>query len=183
MFKKKKKKTRKLRKWVIWIHLLHIFPAGLLLLLRLTYLNSHCSHQDCAASYVPAVLASYTLLVYSPGCLEGPDQGQSFAAADCELAYEQREAVSASVRVPARYNRQRHRDMRGLYRMSCSIFITERRTASCGVPALCPPSWTVLPLSLFFFSYLFLSSFILDSTTHNSLPSLGCFSPSSPKPS
>lgn len=42
-----------MRNWVIWFHLLHIFPAELLLLLRLTYLSSRSSHQDCAASYVP----------------------------------------------------------------------------------------------------------------------------------
>lgn len=88
--------------------MLHIFPAGLLLLLRLTCLSSLCSHQDCAASSVLAVLASYTHLVYIPGCLEDPDEGQRGAAAVCEVAYE----ASASVRAPARYSRQRYRDAR-----------------------------------------------------------------------
>lgn len=150
-----------MRNWVIWIHLLHIFPAGLLLLLRLAYLSSHCSHQDCAASYVPAVFASYTDLVYIPGCLEGPDQGQSCAAADCELAYEpplpQWGYLLGTTGTGTRGD---------LYNVMQHIY-----HSSWGVPVLCPPPWTVLPLSLFF-SYLFLCSFILDSTTHNSLPYL-----------
>ena len=116
--------------------MLHIFPAGLLLLLRLTYLSSHCSHQDCAASYMPAVLASYTHLVYTPGCLEGPDQGQSCAAADRELAYEQQEAASASVRVPARYNRERHRDMLGL--LQChAVYLSQKGEQPAGVSQHC----------------------------------------------
>lgn len=50
-----------MKNWVIWIHLLHSFPAGLLLLLRLTYLSSSCCCQDCAASYMPAALISFML--------------------------------------------------------------------------------------------------------------------------
>lgn len=115
--------------------MLRIFPAGLLLLLRLTYMSSHCSHQDCTSSYVPAVLASYTRLVYTAGCLEGPDQSQSCAAADCELAYEQQEAASASVRVPARYDRQRHGDMRGLIR--CHAAYLSKREKPAGVSQHC----------------------------------------------
>jgi len=60
------------------------------------------------------LLACYAHVVYTQGGLECPDQGQSCAAADCEPAYKQQEAAFASVRVPARYNRQRHRDTRGL---------------------------------------------------------------------
>ena len=50
-----------MRNWVIWIHLLHIFPAGLLWLLRLTHRSSRCTHQDCAASYLPATLMLFIL--------------------------------------------------------------------------------------------------------------------------
>lgn len=136
------------------------------------------AHTDCAAAGFWGILHACcpcTQLVCTPGCLEGPGQGQGCV----ELAlssYQQQEAASASVRVPARCCRQRHGHMWGLHKLQQHGCQKEQ-------PAVCPgvhsPPWTVL-LTLFFFSYLFLHSFF--SRQHKSLPSLGCFSSSLPNP-
>lgn len=169
-----------MRNWVIWIHLLHSFPAGLLLLLRLTYLSSSCSCQDCGASYMPAALASYARLLYAPGCLEGPDQGQSCAAAGRECACKQQGAASAHCLLgTARGGTGR------TCTMSCSVFMAEGNS-QLGVPAWCPLSFvsSVLcpspfsPSSATCFCGNPLCSFNPDNSARNSLSCLDCFSPS-----
>lgn len=160
--------------------MLHSFPAGLLLLLRLTYPSSSCSCQDCAASYMPAALSSYTHLLHALGCLEGPDQGQGCAAAGRECAGKQRGAAWAHCLLGTAGGGSGR-----TCTMSRSVFMAEG-SSQLGVPAWCPLSFVssmlcpspFSPSSATCFCGNPLRSFIPDNLARSSLSCLDCFSPS-----
>lgn len=165
---------KKERNWVIWIHCCISFQLGFC-----------CCSDWHIWAHVADSRTVHILLSWPPALLRFMLQGvwgpRSRSGLCCSGWWSQQpEAACASVRNLLGTTRTGTCGD-DLYNVTQPIYHREENSQTWGVPALCPPPRTVLPLS-FFFSYFFLYSFILDSTSHNSLYCLDCFSPSSSKP-
>lgn len=150
-----------------------VFPAGLLLLLRLTCLSSHrlCCSRILHACW-PCTVCSFS---WASG---GPRPRAELCGAVCELLRAARGCLCLS-EGPCKVPQAKAWAHKEMYTSSSSVVVQKEQPAVC--PSVHSPPWTVLPLSLLFFSYLFLHSFF--SRQYNNLSSLGCFSSSIPKPS
>lgn len=151
-----------------------VFPAGLLLLLRLTYLSSHRLCCSRLLWHPPRLLSLLSACSYA-WVSGGPRPRAGLCGAGCELLRAARLPLPqwGSLQGATGKGTGTQGDVPKLQQRGC-----HRKKSHLCVHS---PPWTVLPLTLFFFSYLFLHSFF--SRQHNSLSSPGYFSSSIPKPS
>lgn len=167
-----KKHTRKLRNWVIWIHLLRLSSwAFVAAQTDVSELTQIVLQQD-----PPCLLALHCLFILL-GVWRTQTEGR--------IVWSCLWALTSSKRLPLpQWGSLQGATGKGMGTQG-DVHKLQQRGCQKEQPAVCPsvhsPPWTVLPLSLLFFSYLFLHSFF--SRQYNNLSSLGCFSSSIPKPS